>query len=249
MTVHTIKQVSQLSAKELLGVDIDPELFILSLTHKSFANENYVQGNYERLEFLGDAVLELVVTEYIYQKFPHYQESKLAKLRSSVVCEDTLAKVALSISLDKLVMLGKGERVNNGSLKPTILCDVIEAVFGAVFLSNGIKVAKEYILSLIKDVVDDYASNMQKVDAKGTLQELVARKNLGNVTYRYQTSGPIHQLVYEAEVFLQSATKTKKHIDPNAIVDQEMRCVGKGVGTSKKKASIEAAKDALNNLK
>lgn len=166
-----------------LGVAIDPELLVLSLTHRSFAYENGGLPTNERLEFLGDAVLGIVVTDRLYREHPELPEGDLAKMRASCVSQRALAVVARDLGLGAFVLLGKGEQATGGADKDSILCDSLEALFGAVYLSHGIEVAREVILTLVGPSLERAATAGNALDWKTALQEACAAHGLPAPVY------------------------------------------------------------------
>jgi ribonuclease III len=205
----------------------DPGLFDLALTHRSFAYENDVVDTNERLEFLGDAILNLCVTDLLYKRFPQLLEGDLAKLRASLVSEPALAEVAAELDLGTAVQLGRGERLSGGHHKPSIMADALEAVLGAVYLDGGIATIRKVIRHLFGSRIDAAEGKEIPKDAKTRLQELVTRKHGILPRYRVVGSGPDHAKRFLAEVF----------------VNEEF--CGKGEGRSKKEAEQEAAAQAL----
>ncbi len=198
-----------------------------ALTHSSFANEMRIlkSENYERLEFLGDAVLEMVSSDFLFSKYPTMPEGQLSKLRASLVCEPALAAVAKRISLESYFLLGKGEDATGGRDKDSIACDVTEAVIGAIYRDSGIEEAKKFIFRFI---LDDIHQKRLFYDAKSQLQQLVQSSLKEALSYRvvYET-GPEHEKEFGVEVLLGE------------------RIIGKGVGRSKKLAEQQAAYEAL----
>ena len=162
-----------------LGIDIDPQLYQLALTHRSYAYENGGLPHNERLEFLGDAVLGVVVTEYLYRTFPELPEGRLAKLRAAVVNSHSLADVARSLGLGDELLLGRGEITTGGSRKSSILADSLEALFGAVLISAGQAAADRLLHHLFDPLVDNAATVGAGLDWKTSLQELCVRLELG----------------------------------------------------------------------
>lgn len=195
----------------------DKNLLFMALTHSSYANENKRKkktNNNERLEFLGDAVLELTISDYLFHQYPERDEGKLTKLRSSLVCEYTLAICARDISLGNYLLLSKGEDLTGGRERDSILSDAFEAVIGAIYLDGGIEEAKEFIYEfLLKDVEDKSLF----YDAKTILQELVQARNLGKLSYELvEESGPDHSKNFTVrvrisdEIYAFGMGKTKK---------------------------------------
>lgn len=210
-----------------LGIDLDPQLFRLALTHRSYAYENGGLPHNERLEFLGDAVLGVVVTEFLYRTFPDLPEGRLAKLRAAVVNAHSLADVARSLDLGAQVLLGKGEVSTGGADKSSILADAFEALLGAVLISCGRDAADRLVHHLFDDLVLKAAALGAGLDWKTSLQELAAGADLGSPSYRVTESGPDHDKRFEAV----------------AIVGN--RAFPPGEGTSKKQAEQGAAKNAF----
>ncbi len=215
--------------EELIGYNFkDKHLLYNALTHSSYANENKqkLQSN-ERLEFLGDSVLSVVVAEFLYKNFKHLPEGELTKLRASLVCEKALYEFSKKIDLKDYLMLGKGEEYNGGRERPSIIADGFEAVIAAIFLDGGIEVAKEYILGFMPSDLDEQYKEKNK-DYKTMLQEIVQRNPEEKVQYFLKgESGPDHDKSFLVEVKVNS------------------NIFGSGVGHSKKKAEQNAAKEAL----
>ncbi|SDB19956.1 ribonuclease III [Eubacterium oxidoreducens] len=205
----------------------DCELLIQALTHSSYANENKRQHrkDNERLEFLGDAVLELVSSEFLFEKYSKYPEGKLTKLRASLVCEPTLADVANVIRLGNYISLGKGEDATGGRNRKSVLSDALEALIGAIYLDGGFANAKEFILRFI---LTDIEHKQLFYDSKTILQEYVQANYSEPLSYRLVSeSGPDHNKVFVVE----------------AYIGEEK--VGLGEGHSKKNAQQQAAYKAL----
>jgi ribonuclease-3 len=184
-----------------LGIQLDPELLRRALTHRSFAYENGDLPHNERLEFLGDSVLGVVITESLYRRHPDLAEGKLAKLRASVVNMRALAEVARSIGPDgigKYLLLGRGEDATGGRAKPSILADTLEAILGAIHLEHGIEVASEVIHRLFDPLLDVAPNHGAGLDWKTSLQELTAERGLGVPDYRITSEGPDHAKSFTA---------------------------------------------------
>ncbi|MEM8903342.1 MAG: ribonuclease III [Actinomycetota bacterium] len=201
-----------------------------ALTHRSWCAEHDGRESNERLEFLGDAVLGLVVTEHIHARFPDFSEGDLAKLRASLVNANVLAEVATEIGLGDHLFLGRGEAASGGGEKPSILADALEAVIGAVYVDGGMEVARTLVLSLLGGRIDPAAIGPGGFDAKTRLQELAARLEVPPVRYEIDESGPDHAKWFEARVLLDGTL------------------VGEGEGRSKKQAEQAAAQDAHERL-
>lgn len=221
-----------LKLAQRLELDSPPNrLFTTALTHPSYLFENPQCGleNNQRLEFLGDAILDFVVAEYLYLNFPERPEGELTKMRAVVVNESTLARTALKISLGDELLLGKGEQASGGRERPSILADAWEAIVGAVYLQYGFQEAKRIILTLLKDEIAQVAKGNYG-DYKTMLQER-AQKEETEVTYRILAEeGPDHNKLFTAGAFLQGSLR------------------GKGVGRTKKEAEQRAAQQVLDEL-
>lgn len=184
-----------------LGVAIDPELRELALTHRSYAYEHGHCPHNERLEFLGDAVLGVVVTDYVFRTFPQMPEGQLAKLRAATVSAASLAEVARELAIGELVRLGKGEESTNGRGKTSILADTTEALIGAMWLTAEAG-ARRFIGHLFAPLVDHAATLGAGLDWKTSLQELAANLGLGTPEYIVSESGPDHDKHFSAWVRL-----------------------------------------------
>ena len=206
-------------------------IYELALTHRSFAFEQPVPVPHnERLEFLGDAVLDLVVTDMIFRTRPEMAEGDLAKLRASVVEGRTLAALADEMGLGAHLRLGKGEEASGGRDKTSLLEDTFEALIGAVYLDRGLEYLKEVLVPVFSTLVDDSIATGSGYDAKTALQELVVHERGNRPTYRVASSGPDHDKTFVAHVY----------------VTEEL--YGVGTGTSKKAAEQAAAREALDRL-
>lgn len=206
------------------------KLLNLAFTHSSFANENKIENN-ERLEFLGDAVLELVISHYIYKKFPYMPEGELTKLRASVVCEPMLATQARKLKFGDCLKLGKGEEISGGRQRDSILADTFEAVIGAVYLDSGIESVTGFIIDIMLNDISKMENRFKTVDCKTYLQEMIQKTSKEAIEYSIiDEQGPDHDKVFISEV-----------IHKGSIL-------GKGVGRSKKEAEQSAALMALERL-
>ena len=212
----------------------DKCILSLALTHSSYANEHKL-GKFEyneRLEFLGDAVLEFLVSRYIFEKYPELPEGELTKLRASVVCEGSLAKKAVDIHLGDFLYLGKGEELTGGRTRESILADAFEAVIGAVVIDGGIENAEKYVMGLMTDVISSVRNSFMLMDYKTRLQEEIQKSSKEPVAYAIvKESGPDHGKLFEAEVSHSGSV------------------LGSGTGRSKKEAEQAAAKNALGKIK
>jgi len=212
--------------EDVLGYNFkDRSLLLRALTHTSFANENYkkdsrIKSN-ERTEFVGDAVLGLIVGTYIYCSFPNMPEGKMSKLRASVVCEATLAKLACALQIDKYLRLGIGEEQTGGRTKPSLLADAFESVLGAVYLDGGFEAAQEAFLPLLIPEITEREVSSFFSDYKSALQELLGKKHTVAQYTIVDTRGPDHDRIFTAEVVAGDVVacgegKTKKEAEQNA---------------------------------
>jgi len=217
--------------EQLLGyVFQDRSQLVEALTHRSYAGEQQLEQSYERLEFLGDAVLQLVVTSYLFETRPDLAEGEMAKVRAAVVNERTLARVARSIEIGPALLLGKGEELSGGRDKDSLLSDGIEALVGAVFREVGFAAVEPLILRLWREIIDDRAEAPGQRDYKTRLQETLARHGL-RPRYDVAEAGPEHAKHFTAKVFAAG------------------ELLGEGQGTSKKRAEQSAAKRAAAAFK
>ncbi len=215
---------------EKLGVHLDPEHLVLALTHRSFAHEAGGIPTNERLEFLGDTVLGLVVTESLYRTRPDEPEGALAKMRAATVSQRGLAGVARDLDLGRYVLLGKGELATGGRDKESILSDTLEALFGAIYLTHGLETARVVVERLVGPTLAQAADLGAGLDWKTSLQELSASLGLGAPHYDVVGEGPDHARSFTA----------------HAVVGGEVR--GTGVGPAKKVAEQQAAEAAYRRL-
>jgi len=202
-----------------------------AVTHTSFVHEQGLaqDESNQRLEFLGDAVLELCISDFLYHKYSHLTEGELTQRRANLVCEATLAKVAQKLKLGDYLLLGQGEAREKGHQKPSILSDALEAIIGAIFLDGGLDAVRNVIARLYVNI-EEKASKKEK-DSKSTLQEKLQKNSRETAVYRIvDESGPAHQKYFVAEVLHQG------------------KILGKGTGKSKKEAEQSAASEALKNL-
>ncbi|MBE5845383.1 MAG: ribonuclease III [Butyrivibrio sp.] len=207
------------------------ELLLQALTHSSYANEQKInkRGDYERIEFLGDAVLELVSSHYLYVKYPEKKEGELTKLRASMVCEPALAYCAQDIHLEKYLILGKGEEATGGRQRESIIADVMEAIIGAIYLDSGLEAAKAHIE---KYILNNPEEKEIFYDSKSVLQEMVQKDGTGELRYEIcGEKGPEHDKIFESAVY---------------VGDKKL---GEGSGRTKKAAEQKAAYQAILELK
>ena len=222
----------QLEFQEMIGYQFQaPGLLSQALTHSSYANEKHMKkgSDNERLEFLGDAVLEIVSSEFLYLNYPKLPEGDLTKMRASLVCEPTLAFCTRQLNLGDYLLLGKGEDMTGGRKRKSILSDALEAVIGAIYLDGGFASAKEFIL---KFILTDIEHKQLFYDSKTILQEVVQASYKEELCYRLVgEEGPDHD----------------KHFMVEAWIGEML--IGKGEGHTKKAAEQEAAYQALLKLK
>lgn len=202
-----------------------------ALTHTSYAYEKKIESN-EKLEFLGDSILEFISSEYIYSKYKELKEGEMTKVRASVVCENSLHEIAKKHNFSDFLKLGKSERVVHKEVRPAIMADSVEAVIAAIFLDGGIEPAKQFIIDNLETSIENATKHIGQKDYKTVLQEILQKE--GNVHIEYaiiEEKGPDHDKLFCSEV----------------------KCNGKilasGQGKSKKLAEMEAAKKAIENIK
>ena len=221
-----------LRLEEVIGYSFaNKSLLIEALSHSSYVNEQKKSGTgcYERLEFLGDAVLELTSSTFLFHHCPELNEGELSKLRAALVCEKALAPCARKIQLGSYILLGHGEKLNHGEERDSLLCDVMEAIIGAIYTDAGLEEANRFIFSFILN--DDSLRHLDFVDYKTKFQELVQAHTSEPILYEIVgTSGPDHSKQFEVEVRLGE------------------RALGRGVGSSRKNAEQDAAREAINIL-
>ncbi|MBQ9946323.1 MAG: ribonuclease III [Clostridia bacterium] len=204
----------------------DKGLLTLALTHSSYANERPGRVNNERLEFLGDSVLGFITAEYLFSTLTDRPEGELTKLRANAVCEKSLAVFANELGLGEYILLGKGEIMTGGRMRPSILSDAFESVIAAIYLDGGMDKAREFVLRFVSGSTTDTRS---ATDYKTLLQEIIQKNPDEHLTYCLAAeSGPAHDKEFTVEVYVNS------------------NCIGTGTGHSKKKAEQAAAKEALS---
>jgi len=220
--------------QEHLGIKFDNiKLLKQAFTHSSYVNEHRKKPyeDNERLEFLGDAVLELTVSRFLFEKYPMMSEGELTKLRAAVVCEPSLVGFANELSFGQVVLLGKGEEMTGGRERPALLADVFEAFIGALFLDKGLETVNQFLEKIVFPKINAGAFS-HVMDFKSQLQELVQRDAIGTIEYKIlQEKGPAHNREFVSRVSLN---------------DEE---VGIGTGRSKKEAEQHAAQMALGKIK
>jgi len=213
-----------------LGVDFHPQLLELALTHRSFAYETGGVETNERLEFLGDSVLGLIVTAELYRRFPDLDESRLSPLRSGIVNMRALADIARTLHLGEYIRLGKGEEVTGGRDKNSLLADALEALIGAIYLETGIEKTTAIVASLINDTLESAMAKGVALDGKTALQELTAAQGVGSPEYVVTESGPDHDKSFVAVAMVGGSA------------------IAQGEGKSKREAEQFAARNAYEIL-
>ena len=216
---------------EQLGVSIEPSLLELAFTHRSFAYESAGKETNERLEFLGDSVLGLIVTEELYKRYPDFDESRLSPLRSGVVNMRALADIARELDLGKHIRLGKGEEVTGGRDKNSLLADALEAVIGAIYLQFGFETCTQIVRRLIAQTLDLAVARGAGLDGKTALQELAASLGKGAPEYLVTEEGPDHDKNFTAIALVAGLAMSQ------------------GAGKSKREAEQVAARIAYEALK
>ena len=207
----------------------DKNLLKNALTHTSYAYEQGMQSN-EKLEFLGDSILEFVSSEYMYNKYLNLKEGQLTKVRATVVCEKSLYKIATLHNFSDFLYLGKSEIMTGGNKRPAILADSVEAVIAAMFIDGGLEPVKKFIVENLKNEIEIATKHVGEKDYKTVLQEELQKNGDVKIEYKIiKESGPDHDKTFEAEVSLNG------------------KVLATGVGKSKKEAEMQAAKKALEN--
>lgn len=209
----------------------DKNLLKTALTHTSYAYEKNVQSN-EKLEFLGDSILEFVSSVYLFSNYSNLKEGEMTKVRAQVVCEESLYKVAKAHNFSDFLNLGKSERMAGGEVKTAILADSVEAVIAAMYLDGGLEPAKEFIINNLKEEIKIASQNVGQKDYKTVLQEILQKNGDVDIQYKIiRETGPDHNKEFESEVIYNN------------------KILATGTGKSKKHAEMEAAKYAIENLK
>ena len=202
-----------------------------ALTHTSYAYENDIKSN-EKLEFLGDSILEFITSKYLYNNYSFLNEGEMTKVRAAVVCEDSLYRVAIKLNFSDFLYLGKSEQTNEGKYRPAILADSVEAVIAAIFYDGGLAKAEDFIIQNLKEEMEIASKNVGLKDHKTVLQEKLQNKGNVNIEYKIiNEQGPDHNKIFTVEVGCNG------------------KILASGVGKSKKLAEMEAAKKALESYK
>ena len=202
-----------------------------ALTHTSYANEKKCEDN-EKLEFLGDAILEFVISKYLYNHHNNLTEGEMTKVRASVVCEASLYEIAKKFNFSDFLYIGKSEKAMRGNHRPAVLADSVEAVIAAIFLDSDMEQVEKFIINNLKDVIKYASENVGLKDYKTVLQEILQEH--GDISIKYRTikeEGPDHKKTFTVELLI----KNKK--------------VSEGQGNNKKQAEMNAAKEAIAQIK
>lgn len=211
----------------------NPAILRMALTHTSYANENREQGiqSNQRLEFLGDSVLSLIVSKYLYTKYPDLPEGELTRIRAGVVCEKALSECAQSIDLGRRLLLGKGEQQSGGRERASILSDAFESLIGAIYMDSGFDTARDWVLAHLKPMIGHTACGKGINDYKTALQEEVQKNPGSRIEYVIaEQTGPDHDRNYIIELYVDG------------------KLFGKGKGKTKKEAEQSAAKEAVKRV-
>ena len=206
------------------------DLLVKALTHTSYAYENNVESN-EKLEFLGDSILEFISSKYLYNNYKNLKEGEMTKVRATVVCEESLYKVAIKHNFSDFLNLGKSESSNQANLSKAILADSVEALIAAIYLDSNLENAEKFIIENLKEAIEIASKNVGNKDYKTVLQEKLQIH--GNVNIKYNIiseSGPDHNKIFESKV------------------ECNGKVLGTGKGKNKKASEMMAAKNALENL-
>ena len=207
----------------------DISLLKKAMTHRSYASEMKLTQDNQRLEFLGDAVVEIIVTEYLFKLYTEKHEGELTALRSAIVQKNTLAKLARKISLQDFIYLGKGEIEADGNNRSSTLCDAFEALMGAVYLDSNLEIARNFLLSILIRVFPHPDNLLEELNPKGVLQEITQKRWGVKPEYKIKNvAGPQHDIVYIVEAYISG------------------KLYGSGEGKNRKSAESEAAKNTLS---
>jgi len=230
-----LKMIDGNDCQKNLGISFHQEsLLEQALVHSSYSNENpdFAWPSNERLEFLGDAVLNFIVTEKLYKEFPKLPEGELTEIRASLVCRDTLAELASSLKLGDWLLLGRGEEANGGRAKASNLANAMEALIGALYLDQGLAKARRFILRQFKPELEKIKAGKTIPNYKALVQELIQGQKRPTPAYRLvEATGPDHSKQFTAEILV------------------EGEALGRGTGRSKKVAEIQAARAAWEKLR
>lgn len=208
----------------------NPQLLLTAFTHTSYANEHNIQS-YERLEFLGDAIVDFLVGEYLFNKFSDLDEGMMSRIRASLVCEKALSELAKELKIDECMLLGNGAENSGERTRPSILSDMFEAHIAAMYLDAGIDNTRDYLCSVYGKKIDEAAKSGQVIDYKTKLQEKLQQNGPCSIIYELVSAdGPVHHCLFEMQVTANG------------------KVLGSGSAYSKKEAQQRAAEDALNKI-
>ncbi len=208
----------------------NPELLKTAFTHTSYANENNTKS-YERLEFLGDAIVDFLVGEYLFLNYPSMDEGMMSRVRANLVCEKALSELGRKIGIEKYMLLGHGAELAGERNRPSIISDMFEALIAAMYLDTGIDNTRDYLLATYGDMLSEAAGSGQVIDYKTKLQEKLQKNGPCNISYEIiSADGPVHHCLFEMQVVANG------------------KVLGKGSAYSKKEAQQKAAEDALSKL-
>ena len=208
----------------------DKSLILRALTHTSYANEHRT-GSYERLEFLGDAIVDFLVGEYLFKHYPNMREGDMSRIRALLVCEKTFAEMALRIGIDKQMLLGHGSETSGDRMRFSILADMFEAHIAAIYLDAGIEKTRSYLLEIYDGMIDATVKGGDLIDYKTMLQEKLQQNGSHHIEYVTESEdGPIHNCIFTIAVMCDG------------------KILGRGSGSSKKEAQQLAAKSALETI-
>ncbi len=240
------KNLAQDSAEQLfkkLGHNLTSEHLIEALTHRSFMHEHEGVKSYERLEFLGDAVLELVVTESLFTQHPDFSEGKMAKIRAKAVSEEALAPIARNfLQVGPMILLGHGEADDGGADKDSILCDIVESLIGAIFIEHGIDAARETVHRLIDTTLEKVSHEGPSLDWKTSLTKIAHELGINELTYQMEVGGPEFAQVFTAHARLEDNERS------HALGIDASQPLGTGEASTKRKAQMIAAEQAWKVL-
>lgn len=234
MPVKEIKRENELKELQIaIGYAFnDAALLNTALTHSSYvANRTEKLEHYERLEFLGDSILSLIISQYIYKHCTEMAEGQLTRIRASIVCESSLYEAAEKINLGKYLLISKGEELTGGRSRASILADAFEALIAAIYLDGGINKAKSFVLGALKDIIKRGIQSKIITDYKSFFQEYIQKSSQAKISYKLLSEeGPAHNRIFEMALMLDDET------------------IGTGSGNSKKEAQQAAAKNAMEKL-
>lgn len=226
-----LKQLEELQKR--IGIEFkNIETLNTAFLHPSYVNEKRLLCNSnQRLEFLGDAVIELVISHFLFENYPHFTEGQMTKIRALIVCEQSLSEAAKKLSLGQFLLLGKGEETTGGRVKNSILADTYESLIGAIYIEKGYKHAQSFIMRTLRDIITKAVKGENEQDFKTILQEVLQRKSAKSIDYKtIKEKGPDHKKIFYVDVFWND------------------KLLGSGYGSTKKQAEQMAAKNALRGL-